>query len=77
MFKQTAQRLAVLGLSAATLVAPLAARAADGDIPSAATQLAAITTSVAGYSTVFFGIAIASVGIMIGVKWIKRSRGAA
>jgi len=36
-----------------------------------------LTTSSAGFGPVMFGIAVASVGILIGVKWIKRSRGAA
>ncbi len=36
-----------------------------------------LTTSSAGFGPVMFAIAVTSVGILIGVKWIKRSRGAA
>lgn len=36
-----------------------------------------LATSSVGYGPVFYGLAVASVGIMIGVKWIKRARGAA
>lgn len=49
-------------------------------VPPPATALDAVTsltTSSAGFGPVMFGIAVASVGILIGVKWIKRSRGAA
>ena len=57
------------------VVAPAMAQSADP-----ATALAAISTltgSSAGYAPVMFGLAIAVVGIMIGVKWIKRAKGAA
>lgn len=41
----------------------------------------AAVTQVAGnigdYGPVMFGLAVVSVGVMIGVKWIKRARGAA
>ena len=36
-----------------------------------------LVTSQASYSTVMIGLAIAAVGIMIGVKWVKRAKGAA
>ncbi|SFQ45758.1 hypothetical protein SAMN05216567_116147 [Variovorax sp. OK605] len=42
--------------------------------------LAAVTglsTSATGFGPVMFGLAVTVVGIMIGVKWIKRARGAA
>lgn len=45
-----------------------------------ATALEAVQTlsgTMAGFGPVMFGLAIAAVGILIGVKWIKRSRGAA
>lgn len=45
--------------------------------PDASTQLAALVTGQASYATNMFALALAAVGIMIGVKWIKRGRGAA
>lgn len=45
-----------------------------------ATAIAAVETlsaSSAGFGPVMFGLAIAVVGIMIGVKWIKRAKNAA
>ena len=36
-----------------------------------------LTSSSTGFGPVMFGLAIATVGILIGVKWIKRARGAA
>ncbi len=68
------QRNALLGsLLLAAGVAP--AFAEDPTTALAAVQ--SLTTSSAGFGPVMFGIAVASVGILIGVKWIKRSRGAA
>jgi uncharacterized membrane protein len=45
-----------------------------------ATAIEAVTTlsgSASGFGPVMFGLAVTVVGIMIGVKWIKRARGAA
>ena len=56
----------------------LAAGSAFAEDP--ATGVAAvtqITTSMGDYGPVMFGLAVVSVGVMIGVKWIKRARGAA
>lgn len=36
-----------------------------------------VKSSMGDYGPVMFGLAIVSVGIMIGVKWIKRAKGAA
>lgn len=47
------------------------------DPADALTALGTLTTSQGGYGPVMFGLAIASVAVMIGVKWIKRGRGAA
>lgn len=68
-------KLRTYGLMAAPLLAAGAARAEDPATALAAVQ--SLTTSSAGFGPVMFGIAVASVGILIGVKWIKRSRGAA
>ena len=46
-------------------------------LPDATAELTAISTGITSYSTVMFLIAITAVGIMVGVKWIKRGKGAA
>lgn len=63
--------LAILGASVASFAqtAPT--------LPDASTQIAAITTAQGGYATVMFALALTAVGILVGVKWIKRGRGAA
>ena len=37
----------------------------------------AVAAGIGDYGPAMFGLAIASVGVMIGVKWIKRAKGAA
>ena len=37
----------------------------------------AVAASIGDYGPAMFGLAIVSVGVMIGVKWIKRAKGAA
>lgn len=37
----------------------------------------AVAAGVGDYGPAMFGLAIVSVGVMIGVKWIKRAKGAA
>ena len=60
------------------LVAPLATFAQTAPVlPDATSQLTAITTSITAYAVPMFLIAITAVGIMVGVKWIKRGKGAA
>lgn len=63
--------LVSLGVSAAAF--------AEGGstIPSAAAQISEITAQQSGYATVMFALALTAVGILVGVKWIKRGRGAA
>lgn len=59
-------------------VALLASNAARAEDPASA--LAAVTTlsgSATGFGPVMFGLAVTVVGILIGVKWIKRAKGAA
>ena len=53
------------------------AQAFAADPASAAEALASLSGTTTGYGPVMFGLAIATVGVMIGVKWIKRARGAA
>lgn len=50
---------------------------ADTGIPDASAQLATITTNQSNYATAMFTLALTAVGILVGVKWIKRGRGAA
>ena len=70
-FKQKMARLAAF--------APLAiAGAARAEDP--ATALLAVTSlqgSATGFGPVMFGLAVTTVGIMIGLKWIKRAKNAA
>lgn len=61
--------LATLGASVASF--------AQAVLPDASTQIQAITDAQAGYATVMFALALTAVGILVGVKWIKRGRGAA
>ena len=66
----------------ARLVAIVAATAAAGsayavDPATALEAVGTLSTSSAGFGPVMFGLAVVVVGIMIGVKWIKRAKGAA
>lgn len=46
-------------------------------IPDATAMVTEITGKQSGYATVMFSLALTAVGILVGVKWIKRARGAA
>ncbi len=71
-------KLARLGASVALLAAPVISMADTiPTLPDASTYVAALTTGQAGYGSVMFALAIVAVGILVGVKWIKRGRGAA
>lgn len=50
---------------------------AAADPVSAIAAVTSLQGSATGFGPVMFGLAIAVVGIMIGVKWIKRAKGAA
>lgn len=63
-------QLAVVGGS-------LAGAAYAADPADALTAVQSLSTSATGFGPVMFGLAVTVVGIMIGVKWIKRARGAA
>lgn len=69
--KKYGPKIAVASVGAMSL----AARAEDPATALAA--LSTLTTGQAGYGPVLFGLAIATVGVMIGIKWIKRGRSAA
>jgi len=65
-------RLAALALAAG---AGMSAHAAD---PATALEaLGELSTTATGFGPVMFGLAVTVTGIMIGVKWIKRGKGAA
>lgn len=66
-----------LALVAASTLASAAAMAQSATLPDASTQIAEITAKQGGYATVMFALALSAVGILVGVKWIKRGRGAA
>jgi hypothetical protein len=68
-------RYAALVATLATLPGVVMAQAST--VPDSTTQIGAITTSLGGYAAVMFALALAAVGILVGVKWIKRARGAA
>ena len=64
-----------LAAFSAAVVASASALATDpADAAAALTSLASTST---GLGPMLFGLAVTSVGILIGVKWIKRGRGAA
>ena len=67
------------GAKVATAAASLAAGASAfaADPTDALAAIGGLTGSSAAYGPPLFGLAIAVVGIMIGVKWIKRGKGAA
>lgn len=60
---------------AAGLTAGVSAFAADPT--DALTAIGSLTGTSTSYGPPLFGLAIAVVGIMIGVKWIKRAKSAA
>lgn len=55
----------------------LAGAAHAADPADALTAVQSLSTLSTGFGPVMFGLAVTVVGIMIGVKWIKRARGAA
>lgn len=56
-------------------VATVSAFATDPATALEAVQ--SLSTSSTGFAPVMYGLAVTTVGIMIGLKWIKRSKGAA
>jgi len=61
----------------AAAAAALAAGGAMAQATSGPAAVAQITSEMGDYGPAMFGLAIIGVGIMIGVKWIKRAKGAA
>ena len=64
-----------IAAGAASLGTVAGAMAADPATPLEAVQ--GLSTSADGFGPVMYGLAVISVGIMIGIKWIKRAKGAA
>jgi len=71
-FRQKMARLAAISAAAMASVSAFAV-----DPTTAQEALAGVSTANTGYGPVMWGMAAAAVGILIGVKWIKRGRGAA
>lgn len=70
------------GAQALALVSGLALSAAVSaqtatTVPSSAALIDQITSEQSGYATTMFALALTAVGILVGVKWIKRGRAAA
>ena len=66
---------AKLAVLASSVIAAGQALAAD---PTTGVEaVAAVRAGIGDYGPAMFGLAIVSVGVMIGVKWIKRAKGAA
>ena len=66
---------AKLAVVASSVIAAGQSLAAD---PTTGVEaVAAVRAGIGDYGPAMFGLAIVSVGVMIGVKWIKRAKGAA
>jgi len=64
-----------LAAFSAAVVASASALATDPT--DAVSALGSLSTTTSGMGPPLFGLAVVAVGILIGVKWIKRGRGAA
>ena len=74
IFMKTRAQFARLAAFATMAASTGAAMAAD---PATALEgLQTLSGSATGFGPVLFGLAVVSVGILIGVKWIKRGKGA-
>ncbi len=72
--KRFAMKVAAAG---AALVASAAAMAQSTDPVSGLAALQSLSGTTTGYGPPLFGLAVVATGIMIGVAWIKKGRGAA
>lgn len=73
--KKYGAKIAAPVTAVAVGLVPMLSHAVDPVDAQAA--LGAISTANTGYGPVMYGLAAAAVGVLIGVKWIKRGRGAA
>ena len=64
-------------VAASTILAAGTSLAQAADPATALLAVTSLQGSAAGFGPVMFGLAVVVVGIMIGVKWIKRAKGAA
>ena len=71
-FKRTAVMVATGLVSALGTVSAFAVDPATG-----LEAVGAVSTGLSAYGPPMFGLAVLSVGILVGVKWIKRAKGAA
>lgn len=77
LFKQ-AQKYGAQIATGATGLALSGLAAAQSTGPATGVEaITALRAEMGNYGPVMFGLAIVAVGVMIGVKWIKRARGAA
>ena len=67
----------IRGAAGLAAVAAMGAAHAAGEVTDALSAVTSLSTSATGFGPVMFGLAVTVVGIMIGVKWIKRAKGAA
>ena len=77
LFKQAQKYGAQVAAGATGLVLSGLASAQSSNPTSGVDAVTQLQGAIAGYGPVMFGLAIAAVGVMVGVKWIKRARGAA
>jgi len=68
--KKFGPQIAVVG----AVLAPVLAHASDP--ADALTALQTFSGTTTAYGPVLFGLAVVSTGIMLGVAWIKKARGA-
>lgn len=76
-FKKAQNYGAKLAAGASALALSGLAAAQTADPATGVAAITALRTEMGDYGPVMFGLAIVAVGVMIGVKWIKRARGAA
>ena len=76
-FNQARRYGSQLAVGASALVLSGVASAQVTNPTSGTAAVTQIASDMGDYGPVMFGLAIVSVGVMIGVKWIKRARGAA
>lgn len=77
LFNQARRYGAQIATTTGALVLSGVASAQSSDPATGVEAITQLRASIGDYGPVMFGLAIVSVGVMIGVKWIKRTRGAA
>ena len=69
--------IAGTSLALVALAAPLASFAQSTAAADGATAVTSLVAGQSGYLASMIALALAGVGIMIAVKWVKRAKGAA